>query len=159
MTENELKAKIESTLKNFSADDQKAICHIATQAMENNKAARDTLRKLFPDIPMNLAALYQILNKAYDSMTPIEQESDYHYSQIALERNIARGKPCSAPSVASLRLGLGMTQKELAAKVGVNVRWIQKLEYGETLVENVTGIKLLKLAEALEVDPHDLVKW
>jgi transcriptional regulator with XRE-family HTH domain len=52
-----------------------------------------------------------------------------------------------------------MTQKELAAKVGVNVRWIQKLEYGETLVENVTGIKLLKLAEALEVDPHDLVKW
>lgn len=57
----------------------------------------------------------------------------------------------------SIRTMMGMTQDELAKKVGVNRSAIQKYESG--IVENVPVRTLEALAEALEVAPQDLMGW
>ncbi len=58
----------------------------------------------------------------------------------------------------SLRLAAGMTQKELAAAAGLNPRQCQKFENGESAVENMTAANFIRLADALKVDPHELLK-
>lgn len=42
-----------------------------------------------------------------------------------------------------------MTQKQLAEQVGVNIRWVQKLEAGEIKLENITFLNAVKLLLAL----------
>lgn len=51
----------------------------------------------------------------------------------------------------------GLTQMELAEKSGVNSRQIQRIEIGESDAGNLTSRNLLALADALGVDPHDLM--
>lgn len=55
------------------------------------------------------------------------------------------------------RLDLGMTQKQLAEKAGVNIRWLQKVERGEISLENVTVTNAFKLLKALYEDSPDEV--
>ncbi len=55
------------------------------------------------------------------------------------------------------RLAAGLTQHQLAEKSGVNVRQIQRVESGTSSAGNLTAKNLLALADALGVDPHDLV--
>ena len=55
------------------------------------------------------------------------------------------------------RLKSGMTQSQLAAAAGINIRQIQRVELGEALAGNLTAANLLALADALGVDPHDLL--
>lgn len=55
------------------------------------------------------------------------------------------------------RLRSGMTQSQLAAAAGVNIRQIQRVELGEALPGNLTAANLLSLADALGVDPHGLL--
>lgn len=57
-----------------------------------------------------------------------------------------------------LREKAGYTQKRLAEAVGVDIRRIQRLEKGEIKVENITAKKFLALADALQVDPHQLLE-
>ena len=52
---------------------------------------------------------------------------------------------------------LGMTQRELAEKSGVNIRQIQKYESGEYDAGNMTLKNALALAEALECEVKDLL--
>lgn len=52
----------------------------------------------------------------------------------------------------------GLTQKALAEQSGVNIRQIQKIEAGEIVAGNVSARNILALADALEVDPHDLIR-
>lgn len=47
---------------------------------------------------------------------------------------------------------LGMTQKELAERAGMNLRQIQKIESGEILLENLTLKNAVALADALLLD-------
>lgn len=58
-------------------------------------------------------------------------------------------------SIAELRKKRGMTQKQLAEKVGVNYQWIQKIERGEINIQNITFIKGILLMKALYVDGED----
>lgn len=51
----------------------------------------------------------------------------------------------------------GLTQKSLAAAAGINYRQIQKLESGEIKPENITLKNALALADALGVEPKDLI--
>ena len=51
-----------------------------------------------------------------------------------------------------LRIAANLTQKELAEVAGVNVRQIQKLEYGEISMGNITLINAVALADALGID-------
>ena len=50
---------------------------------------------------------------------------------------------------------LGLTQKQLAEKSGLNVRWIQKVENGEISLDNVTVANAFKLLKALYADSKD----
>lgn len=59
--------------------------------------------------------------------------------------------------IALLRRGLNMTQKQLADAAGVNIRLIQKVEYGEAKASNLTAKNLLAIAKSLNVSPYDLI--
>ena len=52
---------------------------------------------------------------------------------------------------------LGMTMKELAAKVGVSEATISRWEGGQ--IQNMRRDKIAKLAEALELPPSVLMNW
>lgn len=56
-------------------------------------------------------------------------------------------------NIKELRKNKGMTQRELAEEIGVNIRWIQKLEAGEIKLENITFLNAIKLITALT--PYD----
>ena len=55
--------------------------------------------------------------------------------------------------VKELRKRQGLTQKQLAEQIGVNIRWVQKLEAGEIKLENITFLNASKLIRALT--PYD----
>ncbi len=56
-------------------------------------------------------------------------------------------------NIKDMRKANGMTQKQLADQIGVNIRWVQKLEAGEIKLKNVTALKVLNLIWALT--PYD----
>lgn len=51
----------------------------------------------------------------------------------------------------------GLSQSQLSRMTGINLRQIQKMCAGEYKMENITGRNLLLIADALDIDPHDLV--
>lgn len=55
------------------------------------------------------------------------------------------------------RQGIGLTQQQLADAAGVNIRLVQKVEGGEAQAGNLTAKNLIALADALGVDPRDLI--
>lgn len=59
--------------------------------------------------------------------------------------------------VHSLRVNLGLTQKELADKSGINIRQIQKYESGEYDIGNMTLKTALALSDSLGCDVKDLL--
>lgn len=62
---------------------------------------------------------------------------------------------CNA--VKEARTAAGLTQQQLADAAGVNIRLVQKVEGGDAKAENLTAKNLLALADALGVDPRDLL--
>lgn len=71
-----------------------------------------------------------------------------------------RGLDCHNNKISSIlynRSVMGMTQKELAEKSGVNIRQIQKYESGEYDVGNMTLKNALAIAGALECEVKDLL--
>lgn len=63
----------------------------------------------------------------------------------------------TATKLTYYRVKAGMTQKQLAEMSGVNSRQIQRVELGESEAGNLTARNLIALADALNVDPHDLI--
>ena len=55
------------------------------------------------------------------------------------------------------RLAAGLTQQQLAKLSGVNPRQIQRVELGESDAGNLTARNLLAIADALGVDPRELI--
>lgn len=55
------------------------------------------------------------------------------------------------------RAAAGLTQKQLADAAGVNIRLVQKVEGGEAQAGNLTAKNLIALADALGMDPRDLI--
>ncbi len=62
-----------------------------------------------------------------------------------------------AMTIRAARQAAGLTQQQLADKSGVNIRQIQRVESGSSSAENLTAKNFLALADALGVDPHDLI--
>ena len=60
-------------------------------------------------------------------------------------------------SLQELRKNKGLSQSQLAELSGVNVRMIQGYEQGSKNLRSATAVTVLKLAEALGVEPLDLV--
>lgn len=70
------------------------------------------------------------------------------------------GRDCHNRNITKLewaRLSAGMGQKELSDVSKVNVRQIQRVELGEAEAGNLTARNLLSLADALGVEPRDLL--
>ena len=59
--------------------------------------------------------------------------------------------------VQSLRKAIGITQKELADKTGINIRQIQKYESGEYDTGKMMLRNAITLADALECDVRELL--
>ena len=71
-----------------------------------------------------------------------------------------RGLDCHNNRINSIlysRSVMGMTQKELAEKSGINIRQIQKYESGEYDTGNMTLTNAVSLARALECNAEDLL--
>lgn len=51
----------------------------------------------------------------------------------------------------------GLTQTDLANLAGLNIRQIQKIEYGESKTENITLKTMQAIAQALNVKIDDLI--
>lgn len=69
------------------------------------------------------------------------------------------GRDCHNRPITKLewaRRMAGMTQPELSAQSGVNIRQIQRVELGEAEAGNLTARNLLALADALGVDAKSL---
>lgn len=70
------------------------------------------------------------------------------------------GRDCRNRPITKLewaRLGAEMSQRQLAEASCVNVRQIQRVELGEAEAGNLTARNLLALADALGVDPLELI--
>ena len=73
---------------------------------------------------------------------------------------VSYGRDCRNRLITKLewaRRMAGMTQAELAAKSGVNIRQIQRVEIGEAEPGNLTAQNLLAIADALGVDIRELL--
>lgn len=73
---------------------------------------------------------------------------------------VSYGRDCRNRLISKLewvRLAAGMGQRELAEKSGVNVRYIQNVELGQSEAGNMTAKNLLALADALGAEPRDLI--
>lgn len=74
---------------------------------------------------------------------------------------VSYGRDCHNKNISSVewyRRGAGLEQQQLAEMSGVNVRQIRKIEAGEILAENLSAKNVLALSDALDVDPHLLLK-
>ena len=72
----------------------------------------------------------------------------------------SRGLDCHNNKISSIlynRSVMGMTQRELAEKSGVNIRQIQKYESGEYDAGNMTLRNAVALARVLECSVEDLL--
>lgn len=56
--------------------------------------------------------------------------------------------------ISKLRIQKHLTQAQLAAKTGMHVQALAKIERGERPLSNLRLSTALALADALEVDPH-----
>lgn len=73
---------------------------------------------------------------------------------------VSYGRDCRNRPITKLewaRRMAGMTQAELAAKSGVNIRQIQRVEISEAEPGNLTAQNLLAIADALGVDIRELL--
>lgn len=73
---------------------------------------------------------------------------------------VSYGRDCHNRPITKLewaRRMAGVTQTELAAKSGVNIRQIQRVEIGEAEAGNLTAQNLLAIADALGVDIRELL--
>ena len=57
-----------------------------------------------------------------------------------------------------LRVALGLTEKELAERSNINIRQIQKYEYGEYDTGKMMLRNAIALADALECDVRELME-
>lgn len=73
---------------------------------------------------------------------------------IALKKAIEEKQ---STGLRAARISAGLTQQQLADASDVNVRQIQRVENGESSAGNLTARNLLAIADALGIDPHDLI--
>lgn len=73
---------------------------------------------------------------------------------------VSDGRDCHNRTITKLawmRMRAVLTQRQLADAAGLNIRLVQKVEDGESEAGNLTAKNLIALADALDVDPRDLI--
>lgn len=164
MTQQEIDAfekRIQQTISTLTINQRKDYYYLASLAFqqndpENDPCARAISEKFGDSTPLTL---HIVMSACYKALTESEQDADYR----AAERSLAGGPQAVLAStknlipLLALRLEKGMTQKELAAKSGVNERQIRRIEKGEADARNVAASNIVALADALGVDVHALL--
>ncbi len=81
-----------------------------------------------------------------------------HEADITKAVDVLSGlqKPVKKSPISSLRLVKGMTQQELAERAHMSISQLQRLEYGERKIENMSLKSALALAKALGVEVEEL---
>lgn len=81
-----------------------------------------------------------------------------HEADITKTVDVLSGlqKPVKKNSVSLLRLVRGLTQQELAERAHMSISQLQRLEYGERKIENLSLKSALALAKALGVEVEEL---
>lgn len=152
----EMESAITTTMEKFSDEDKAALSRVASDAMGNNAHARKVLAELFPNVEMNLGAYYIIQTKGYSAMSERERDIDY----IVAERNLAAvtsaSKVSQVPSISALRLERKLSQKELAAKSGMSVYQIKKIESGEMPLQVLASSDVAAIASAFGMQASEL---
>lgn len=73
----------------------------------------------------------------------------------------SRGMDCHNNKINNIlynRSVMGMTQKELSEKSGINIRQIQKYESGEYDIRNMTLKNAVALADVLQIDARKFLE-
>ncbi|MCR5761156.1 MAG: helix-turn-helix domain-containing protein [Sphaerochaetaceae bacterium] len=91
--------------------------------------------------------------RTLQKMYPALHEADISKSVKALNALI---KPRAKTPVMTLRLVRNLSQKELAERAGMSISQLQRLEYGERSVENLSLKTALSLASALGVEADEI---
>ena len=86
-------------------------------------------------------------------MYPALHEADISKTVDTMKNMLIQGRKSS---VQTLRLTRGMTQQELAEAAHMSISQLQRIEYGERQVENLTLKTALALARALGVEVSEL---
>lgn len=86
-------------------------------------------------------------------MYPTLHEADISKTVDTMKNMLIQGRKSS---VQTLRLTRGMTQQELAEAAHMSISQLQRIEYGERQVENLTLKTALALARALGVEVSEL---
>ena len=161
--------KINEILAPMTTDQRKDYYYLASLAMNDNDPEHSPNSKQIAAVfgDCSLLTLHLVMSACYSALTPGEQNDDYHRAEQKLnaianagpqaaatihERNVAELIPLLA-----IRTRVGMTQKELSQKSGVNVRQLRRIETGEAKIDNITAANLVAIADALNVDVHDLM--
>ena len=88
-------------------------------------------------------------------MYPTFHEANIEKTVATLSEMI---KPVKKTSISDLRLVRGMTQQQLAKRAHMSISQLQRWEYVERKVENLTLKSALALAKSLGVEVEEL-KW
>lgn len=90
----------------------------------------------------------------------MEESDEAIKSYAVMKALLTEDKHSLIRTVPELRKQAGMTQKELADKMGTNTRWIQKVEHGEISIMNISLMKAISLIKAFsEVENLDNETW
>lgn len=139
---------------------------IATAVTGGNKKAQELYEATFgkwsslaePIEVMRLAIHAQTLGERAAGEARATRTLNYRASVVApSDAQLAKWTEDDLPKLLYYRKKSGMTQKQLADASGVNVRQIQKVESGEIKLRNASAANVLALADALGIDPHDLI--
>lgn len=132
---------------------------IAAGAMAGNAEARRECARLLGCEPANMGDLYRIMDAAREVMS--YREAMDIGAKAAQALNAGRSATKDADTYLSNKLGAlrraaNLTQQQLAAKSGVNLTTLQKLENGANRVLGAKVETVLRLAKALGVTVEDL---
>ena len=133
---------------------------LSTSAMAGNAAAKAACAELLGRPVKSMLDLFNIQYASGDCMTRGEDEAMYTQGM----RDLMAGHdvtddaaPYLANRLAAYRKGAGLTQKELAARAGMPVVTLQKLENGVNSILRARTETTAALAKALGVTVEELI--
>ena len=97
---------------------------------------------------------------AYEGAIEMDESDESIKSYAIIDALLKKGKHSKIDSLPELRKQAGLTQKELAEKLGTNTRWVQKIEHGEIDIRNITLLKAISLVKAVsEMECLEQEQW
>lgn len=133
---------------------------ISTSAMAGNAEAAAACKALLGH-DAKMIDLYNIMSASYDCMTYGESEAVYAKGERDLKAGhcvAGDAAPYLANRLAALRKAAGLTQKELAARAGMPVVTLQKLENGVNSILRARTETTAALAKALGITIEELIE-